>query len=222
MKEQALGFNEVRELRQIYDRCNESQALCEGTGALLRGIRQVVHTSPKYRAASNLREHYNALLSSALGRQRGYLKGFQNLTKKLINTIELSAYAVDCEYQRTNANVSANVLKLTFLSLVYLPGSFVATLFGANFFMFDVQHKGLVMGSNIWILVVAWVLLTGITFIPYVLLLWWNHKHAKRSSSPLQCNTAMVHNWKAPLRTLGFSKPFCQVENELVSVEPLR
>ena len=190
-----LGFDEVRELRRIYEQCIESQALCEGNNILLQNLRKEITSYPAINAAAPRTTAYDSWFLSALERQRGYLQGFTTLSKKLTNTIELvrhfnndlfdyvytaaqSSYAIDCEYQHTSGSVNLNVLRLTIVSLIYLPASFVATLFGANFFVFNTDSNGLIIGSNVWILAVAWLILTCFTFILYLLMLWWKQRKA--------------------------------------------
>ena len=79
---------------------------------------------------------------------------------------------------------------ITLLTLLYLPGSFVAvsprtllvfidsqadqdsqTLYGMNLFVFNPQTRRLVMADDFWIFVATWFLLTLITFLGYGALL---------------------------------------------------
>lgn len=54
------------------------------------------------------------------------------------------------------------------VTLVFLPGTFVATMFGSGFFKFFPEGSSRVVSSWIW---VYWVLTIGITMI--VLMFWW-------------------------------------------------
>ena len=117
------------------------------------------------------------------------------------------AYALDLKNQYTAADINDHVSRLTektttlaekttkdttavkwitYLTLVYLPGSFVAvslgpphtftdspadrilqTLYGMNLFLFNSQTRRLEIAEDFWICVVTWFLLTLLTFFGY-------------------------------------------------------
>ena len=114
------------------------------------------------------------------------------------------AYALDLKNQYTAADINNHVSQLaekttkdttavmwiTLLTLLYLPGSFVAvslgkllalidspadrdsqTLYGMNLFVFNPQTRRLVIADDFWIFVVTWLLLTLLTFLGYGALL---------------------------------------------------
>ena len=117
------------------------------------------------------------------------------------------AYALDLKNQYTAADISNHVSQLaekttndttavkwiTYLTLFYLPGSFVAvslgkllalvdlpadldsqTLYGMNLFLFNPQTRRLVIADDFWICVLTWFLLTLVTFLGYGALLIHN------------------------------------------------
>ena len=115
------------------------------------------------------------------------------------------AYALDLKNQLTTANMDEHVSHLaerstydttavkwiTFLTLIYLPGSFVAvswiplrrfesnfllkrirakTLYGMNFFLFNPQTRRIEVSKNFWLYMVTWIPLTLVTLIGYLLM----------------------------------------------------
>ena len=114
------------------------------------------------------------------------------------------AYALDLKNQYTAADINSHVSQLaekttkdttavkwiTYLTLFYLPGSFVAvsvkkwlafldlpaekysqTFYGMNLFYFNQQTGRLVIAHDFWICVVTWFLLTLVTYLGYRALL---------------------------------------------------
>lgn len=88
----------------------------------------------------------------------------------------------------TNKDTAA-VKWITYLTLIYLPGTFVAvrrsfgrsaqahqltfdikTLFGMNFFAFNQQDRQFVIAKEFWIYVAAWLPLTLFTVLAYLML----------------------------------------------------
>lgn len=65
------------------------------------------------------------------------------------------------ELTENTVDDSAIVRLITIVSAFYLPGSFVATLFGMNFFNFD--SKSIAVSTDFWVFVVAWTVLTILT-----------------------------------------------------------
>jgi len=89
---------------------------------------------------------------------------------------------------------SATVKIITFLSAIYLPGSFIGvsicatpisvmhclyylkTLYGMNFFLFDQETKKLQVSPDFWIFVATWIPLTLITGGIYMLILFFDSR----------------------------------------------
>ncbi|KAL8342776.1 hypothetical protein RB598_004237 [Gaeumannomyces tritici] len=64
---------------------------------------------------------------------------------------------------QNTASDGAIVSVITVVSAVYLPGSFVATVFGMNFFNFDEGARSIIISLDFWIFVVLWVVLMILT-----------------------------------------------------------
>lgn len=85
---------------------------------------------------------------------------------------------------------SATVKIITFVSAFYLPGSFVAvsssvnpkgaqltmskTIFGMNFFDFDVHSRSITIAHDFWVFIATWLPLTFITGALYMVIVWYD------------------------------------------------
>lgn len=58
---------------------------------------------------------------------------------------------------------SATVRVVTFVTLIYLPASFIATIFGMNLFSFDTKTSRVRIAGDFWIYVAICVPLTAFT-----------------------------------------------------------
>jgi Mg2+ and Co2+ transporter CorA len=68
---------------------------------------------------------------------------------------------------------SATVRIITYVSAFYLPGSFVASMYGMNFFVFDTTSQNIAIANDFWIFVATWLPLTAITVAVYIGTLWF-------------------------------------------------
>ncbi|KAL9119526.1 MAG: hypothetical protein Q9187_003923 [Circinaria calcarea] len=182
-----LEFNEVRKLRHAYDRIVSAHALCRSNVIVLAGIEKISESFILSNNDGEAEELFGKYFTSAAERLRGYLQGFEVLERKALNAINLSSYALNWRYQNTGADInnhlleltqhgaddSATVKTITVVSLFYLPGSFIATLYGANFFLFDPDLQSLIISHNFWIFLVSWILITTITIAIYASLRWY-------------------------------------------------
>ena len=71
---------------------------------------------------------------------------------------------------------SAKVRIITVFSLIFLPGSFVGTIYGMNFFEYSAASDGLVLGSNFWIFVASWLSITLLTLCIYLGIMLWRKR----------------------------------------------
>ncbi|KAI8629047.1 hypothetical protein F5Y19DRAFT_88008 [Xylariaceae sp. FL1651] len=76
------------------------------------------------------------------------------------------------ELAQNTVDDSAIVRIITIVSAFYLPGSFLGTIFGMNFFDFDMNQQRIAIANDFWIFVIFWVVLTfltgGLFYITYV------------------------------------------------------
>ncbi|KAI3321710.1 hypothetical protein HD806DRAFT_145170 [Xylariaceae sp. AK1471] len=67
------------------------------------------------------------------------------------------------ELAQNTVDDSSIVRVITIVSAFYLPGSFLGTIFGMNFFGFDSNQHQITIATDFWIFIIFWVVLTIIT-----------------------------------------------------------
>ncbi|KAL7627289.1 hypothetical protein AAE478_001478 [Parahypoxylon ruwenzoriense] len=132
-------------------------------------------------------------LSTMSGVLQGFISSSKVLQDRIRNTIDLIGYTLSLHNQQELRNLaqetgevtkglkdltentvddSAIVRIITIVSAFYLPGSFVATIFGMNFFVFDEQGRQIVISRDFWVFVVVWAVLTlftaGMFYLTYL------------------------------------------------------
>ncbi|KAL1979978.1 hypothetical protein VTN96DRAFT_4843 [Rasamsonia emersonii] len=189
------SFKRVTELRNVNDWAYQAQACCSNNLDVVRKLKESVD------------DETNELVSfeTALA---GYIESCEALLPRIRNTIDLVGYTLTLHNQLETAQVdkelrdlteklrnvtnelkdlqqdsvddSAAVKIITFVSAVYLPGSFVVSLYGMNFFVFDQDARQIVIAKDFWIFLATWLPLTVITGLIYVLIVlfdaWWKGK----------------------------------------------
>ncbi|CAF9911789.1 MAG: hypothetical protein HETSPECPRED_000445 [Heterodermia speciosa] len=167
----SLSFDKVQSLRDLHDRAISLTAHCKGTKSVLLALEEVEEAN--FKGAYTL-QPFQSLLS-------GHNESLEVLGNRIRNAIDLLAYALDLQNQETAAKIndhiselteettdhSATVTWITLLTLFYLPGSFVSTLYGMNFFYFNPRTSKLVIAKDFWIFVVTWLPLALLTFLGY-------------------------------------------------------
>lgn len=169
-----LNFDKVQGLRDLEDEVLSLSAYCKGSLRVIETLRTIPEAN--FQGVWSLESHIAQLLD--------YIENLSVLTSKIGNTINLFAYALDLKNQYTAANTNDHVSNLaeattrdtaavkwiTYLTLFYLPGSFIATLYGMNLFAFDQTTRRFVVAKDFWIYIVTWIPLTLLTFLGYGLL----------------------------------------------------
>ncbi|KAL2808005.1 hypothetical protein BJX63DRAFT_436520 [Aspergillus granulosus] len=133
-----------------------------------------------------------------LQRTDGYLQSLQVLEDRLQGTLKLLEVAVDLgnrnstgeinkkmlELTTEGANDSASMKVITFLTMLYLPPSFVSTFLGMNVFSFrdSKDSPGFTTSKNIWLFFVLWFILSSLTFLAWKIF-WMVHKRRRQKSS---------------------------------------
>lgn len=175
------NFRKVQSLRNTNDFALFSSACCSSNREI---IECMSHSGPF--SGEQIRE-----LRSMENMLRGYIESSTALRQRIINTVELAGYTLSLHNQRdmrqltqeiqSNAKetglVTLRLQKLTentvddgavvriitIISAIYLPGSFVATIFGTNFFKFDEQVGKISITNDFWVFLSVWLGLTCIT-----------------------------------------------------------
>ncbi|ROV96678.1 hypothetical protein VSDG_05559 [Cytospora chrysosperma] len=173
----------VRRLRRIRDRVSFTSACCLSNLEALRSI-------CKSREGP-ARDMYNSMLPTAETIINGYIQNSKSLQNGIDNTIELISYTLAVHNQEetakldketrnlaeetsrvtmelktineSSANDSAIISIITTLSAIYVPGSFVASIFGTNFFQFGAETKQIAITGDFWKFIICWVGLTLVT-----------------------------------------------------------
>ncbi|KAJ5759043.1 Mg2+ transporter protein CorA-like/Zinc transport protein ZntB [Penicillium odoratum] len=94
----------------------------------------------------------------------------QSVARLLADTLLLRDQVVTGEQNKQIFQLNKSAIFITRLTLFYLPPSFLATLFGMNFFAMDEQKSAIVATPMIWIFFLSSVGLTALTFALYYLL----------------------------------------------------
>ncbi|KAF7502289.1 hypothetical protein GJ744_006168 [Endocarpon pusillum] len=182
-----VSFDAVQVLRDLHDDVMALSAHCNGDLKVIRVLRRQQMTEADILSL----ETFSTLLE-------GYNESLKVLQNRVQNTVELIAYALDTKKQDAAAKLNehiaglttetmddnATVKLITVFSLIYLPGSFVGTFYGMNFFGYNNKTRRIEIGENFWIYVVTWVGLTLITMIFYRLFRM-RHETRKRKTHRL-------------------------------------
>ncbi|KAL8346698.1 hypothetical protein RB601_003686 [Gaeumannomyces tritici] len=103
--------------------------------------------------------HYQVVMANLEADVAGLAKENRDLTKGLHGLAEDTSKMTEelRKYTQSTADDGGIVSIITLVSAVYLPGSFVASIFGMNFFDFDEQARRISMSTDFWIFVLLWV-----------------------------------------------------------------
>ncbi|KAF2244765.1 hypothetical protein BU26DRAFT_522534 [Trematosphaeria pertusa] len=190
--EPVSSFLRVQRLRNTNDFVLFSRACCAGNLDLLTRLSQT-----QIELLKSLDE-----LDAHKSKMQGYIESADVLKGRVQNLIDLVGYTLTLHNQLEAAKIdtelrdlteglklltedtvddSATVKIITFVSAVYLPGSFIATLFGMNFFLFNQDSKRLEISPDFWIFIVSWIPLILVTAAIYVLILYMDAKLKRKA-----------------------------------------
>lgn len=177
VKDYNLDFDFLQQWRNTIDNVVPIGATLDSTRRIVNGLRELQekHVSKgALQSNSDLDAFFQTIDSQTEGLLRSALslqKRVENIAELMTNTIEsknqLDAATLNRHMERLTLDTvddSTSVKIITYLSLVYLPGSFVATLFGMNLFGFDQDVHKIAIAKNFWLYIVIFVPLTAITF----------------------------------------------------------
>ncbi|KIX02517.1 uncharacterized protein Z518_08458 [Rhinocladiella mackenziei CBS 650.93] len=168
------GLVPAQGLRHLYDCAVIARILCVANVSIVESL-----ASHFPEAAGSNRQPIYVIEREDCDRLDKCQQGFAMLQDRVNNTNGLLEYAVNFRNQEISAKInetlrndSQTVRIITILSLIFLPGSFTATLYGMNFFEFSPTSNGLVLGSNFWIFVATWLPVTFLTLCIYMAVKW--------------------------------------------------
>ncbi|KXH47861.1 hypothetical protein CNYM01_01379 [Colletotrichum nymphaeae SA-01] len=195
-----VTFKSVRELRNTNDLALFASACCQSnlevTGCIL--------STGKFPAAE-FRPMETML--------RGYIDSSAVLRQRVDNTVELASYTLSLHNQQelqlltremkthikntgdvtlklkdlteNTVDDSAIVRIITIISAIYLPGSFVGSLFGSNYFSFNEKTRKIAIARDFWVFVLVWLILTVFTVAAYFFYTYIRNKK-KKTTRPLE------------------------------------
>lgn len=86
----------------------------------------------------------------------------------------------------------SNAMKLiAIVTMVYLPGTFVATCFSMGLFQWNAKSFG-VVNPRIWVYVLFTTLLTALTIGCFATWTWWHHRQSLRANLETQDSPSIV------------------------------
>ncbi|KAI1075591.1 hypothetical protein F5B20DRAFT_594948 [Whalleya microplaca] len=168
------SFLRVQELRNVIDFVMFANASCMSNLDVIDCLEKI----PTFDSES---QHDLSSMSSIL---QGFCDSSKVLQDRVRNSIDLIGYTLTIHNQQELKNLaqetgevtkklkdltentvddSAIVRIITIVSAFYLPGSFVASIFGMNFFDFDEARRHITIAGDFWIFVVVWAALTLLT-----------------------------------------------------------
>ncbi|PWY68485.1 hypothetical protein BO70DRAFT_432813 [Aspergillus heteromorphus CBS 117.55] len=188
------SYDMISALRNLSDSALRAQICCRGNLELVKGLNTGV-------SALRGRECVDPLQQGLRGYDhleptlRGNIDSCAELVPRIRNAIDLAGYTLSLHTQLETARVneelrdltshlknlqqdtvddSAAVKIITFVSAVYLPGSFVVSIYGMNFFNFDDEAREIVIAKDFWVFLATWLPLTLATGVVYVLIMWFD------------------------------------------------
>ncbi|KAL1640085.1 hypothetical protein SLS58_007352 [Diplodia intermedia] len=201
---EALSFQSMRSLRGLEERVQTVPVTLRQTERLVRKLQQLDRCMLQ-QASYARAEHdatANALAAVAV-RLEGYqtaaralemrIQGILRLVTDALNVKNQNAAARVQKFAADNQAVSTEISKgvyalardsvddstiariVTLATLIYLPASFVASLFGMNFFDFDEESNRMNMSKDAWIYLLVTIPLTAVTGLA-----WWHAARIQR------------------------------------------
>ncbi|KAJ0307490.1 hypothetical protein COL516b_004104 [Colletotrichum fioriniae] len=177
-----VTFKSVRELRNTNDLALFASACCQSN----LEVTACILSTGKFPAAE---------IRSMETMLRGYIDSSAVLRQRVDNTVELASYTLSLHNQQelqllthemktqikntgdvtlklkdlteNTVDDSAIVRIVTIISAIYLPGSFVGSLFGSNYFSFNEKTHKIAIARDFWVFVLVWLILTVFTVAAY-------------------------------------------------------
>jgi len=193
----STAFRRVQSLRNIIDIVIFARACCTADLEVLHRLQNSGQASLKQNTDMQSREtNLRDYISGADGLQNRLRNAIDLVGYTLTLHNQLETAKVDKEVRTMTQNLcllteemkiltedmknltqdtvddSTTVKIITFVSAIYLPGSFVGSIFGMNFFLFNQQTRGIEISNDFWIFIATWLPLTLITGTLYMLVVY--------------------------------------------------
>ncbi|KAI4194235.1 MAG: hypothetical protein LQ350_007881 [Teloschistes chrysophthalmus] len=178
-----LNFEAIRCFRHLDNTLLSARALCNNNLSISHALKSL---QPSH-------DHV-PLYDQQSQKIRGYIQGIGVLRGKISNSIALLSHGLDLKNGQTAAMLNEHLLSLTrntvddsmtvkivtVVGLIYLPGDFVATLYGMNILPLDPQRQEITIAKGFWFFVATWLPLTAITVGIYAALLWYQRRSSRQ------------------------------------------
>ncbi|KKY18572.1 hypothetical protein UCDDS831_g05852 [Diplodia seriata] len=191
---EAVSFKSMRSLRGLEERVQSVQVTLKQTERLINVLQELNRSmfQDGVYAQTEFDITVNALRTVVV-RLEGYqtsaealelrVQGILRLVTDALNVKNQNAAAKVQKFAADNQAVSTEISKgvyaltrdsvddstiarvVTLATLIYLPASFVASLFGMNFFDFDEQSNRMKMSKDAWIYLLVTIPLTAVTVL---------------------------------------------------------
>ncbi|KAF2135191.1 uncharacterized protein K452DRAFT_260998 [Aplosporella prunicola CBS 121167] len=174
---ESIDFQRIHEIARHIIHSNETLEVALDT---LNGIQQAYELFSKDSSSSTEQEmefsfRYTQLELSRLRRtiKASFLRS-RSLSDRIHNEINLA-------YNLVNQRDSFLMKTIAVMTLIYLPGSYIASIFGMNFFDFS-SSSGLILSDKFWI---YWVLTAIMTLLTIGIWMLWQsqREHTQKAST---------------------------------------
>ncbi|KAJ5165155.1 Mg2+ transporter protein CorA-like/Zinc transport protein ZntB [Penicillium coprophilum] len=170
----SLGYDSLSTLTALQTRFLEVPAVLASATDILDELCTVISSesviSTDKSAVQVFKNYRRECIANS--RNASHLQERAQIVSKLLADTLLFRNQVLAKEQNTNMlQLNKSAVFITTLTLVYLPSSFLATIFGMNFFDMDQENNRIVGTPMIWIFFISSIALTAITFLLYYWLL---------------------------------------------------
>ncbi|KAL1614366.1 hypothetical protein SLS54_009793 [Diplodia seriata] len=201
---EALSFASMRSLRGLEERVQSVPVTLGQTVRLVQTLQQLDRSMLQHASYAQSEHAATAnALAALMVRLVGYqtaakalelrIQGILRLVTDALNVKNQNAAARVQKFAADNQAVSTEISKgvyalardsvddstiariVTLATLIYLPASFVASLFGMNFFDFDEESDRMKISKDAWIYLLVTVPLTAVTGLA-----WWHAARIQR------------------------------------------
>ncbi|KAL0252252.1 hypothetical protein SLS55_010694 [Diplodia seriata] len=201
---EALSFASMRSLRGLEERVQSVPVTLGQTVRLVQTLQQLDRHMLQHASYAQSEHAATAnALAALMVRLEGYqtsakalelrIQGILRLVTDALNVKNQNAAARVQKFAADNQAVSTEISKgvyalardsvddstiariVTLATLIYLPASFVASLFGMNFFDFDEESDRMKISKDAWIYLLVTVPLTAVTGLA-----WWHAARIQR------------------------------------------
>ncbi|KAF2732091.1 hypothetical protein EJ04DRAFT_578618 [Polyplosphaeria fusca] len=102
------------------------------------------------------------------------LEGYEHINqcmgKRNENLVAVLYTVLNLQIAQAVRNDSIPMRTIAYVTLIFLPGAYVAAIFGMNFFQFAPESQTLVLGTDFWL---YWAITAPVTLLTLLVWNWW-------------------------------------------------